>query len=140
MLLSENVLRCAVPRRRPHMAKWTMAREMHRSSEATSDGQMDHGQVRKPRISRQKPVTWPDTAFGHLTGLPSLGGVGQTLPRPGAFGGRTGSDLFSRRIQEFRPLFGQNARGLFGSLLIARPGNVTMDLPSILEPRRSLAA
>jgi len=35
---------------------------------ATSDGQMDHGQVRKPRISRQKPVTWPDTAFGHLTG------------------------------------------------------------------------
>src|SRR5205823_79931 len=41
--------------------------EMRRSSVATSDGQMDHGQVRKPRISRQKPVTWPDTAFGHLT-------------------------------------------------------------------------
>src|SRR5947208_3781915 len=39
-----------------------------RSSAATSDGQMDHGQVRKPRISRQKPVTWPDRAFGHLTG------------------------------------------------------------------------
>src|SRR5437660_689964 len=54
--------------------------KMRRSSAATSDGQMDHGQVRKPRISRQKLVTWPDTAFGHLTGLPSLGGVGQTLP------------------------------------------------------------
>src|SRR5207237_3920920 len=41
--------------------------QMRRSSVATSDGQMDHGQVRKPRISRQKPVTWPDMAFGHLT-------------------------------------------------------------------------
>src|SRR5438876_5836148 len=25
------------------------------------------GQVRKPSISREKPATWPDTAFGHLT-------------------------------------------------------------------------
>ena len=32
-----------------------------------SDGQMDHGQVKKPRISREKPVRWPDMAFGHLT-------------------------------------------------------------------------
>src|SRR5207244_12645467 len=46
---------------------------MRRSSEVTSDGQMDHGQVRKPRISRQKPVTWPDTAFGHLTGYAFVG-------------------------------------------------------------------
>src|SRR5947208_16999333 len=54
---------------------------MRRSSAATSDGQMDHGQVRKPRISRQKPVTWPDTAFGHLTGY----GFGrETVPQQGA--------------------------------------------------------
>jgi len=69
------------------MAKWTMAREMHRSSEATSDGQMDHGQVRKPRISRQKPVTWPDTAFGHLTGYVF---VGQTSPQRGELAGARG--------------------------------------------------
>ena len=61
---------------------------MRRSSEVTSDGQMDHGQVRKPRISRQKPVTWPDTAFGHLTGYVF---VGQTWPRPGASAGGLGS-------------------------------------------------
>src|SRR5438034_4589646 len=30
-------------------------------------------QVRKPRISREKPVTWPDTAFGHLTGCAFVG-------------------------------------------------------------------
>ena len=59
---------------------------------ATSDGQMDHGQVRKLRISRQKPVTWPDTAFGHLTGYAFVGRVGQTLPWPWCVGGRTGSD------------------------------------------------
>src|SRR5207244_3704061 len=54
--------------------------EMRRSSAATSDGQMDHGQVRKPRISRQKPVTWPDTAFGHLTGHHLLPEAGSRLP------------------------------------------------------------
>ena len=53
--------------------------QMRRSSEATSDGQMDHGQVRKPRISRQKPVTWPDTAFGHLTGYAFVGRGGSNL-------------------------------------------------------------
>src|SRR5207237_1902356 len=47
--------------------------QMRRSSKATSDGQMDHGQVRKPRISREKPVTWPDTAFGNLTGCAFVG-------------------------------------------------------------------
>src|SRR5438445_9824575 len=52
---------------------------MRRSSAATSDGQMDHGQVRKPRTSRQKPVTWPDMAFGHLTGYAFVGRVGQNL-------------------------------------------------------------
>src|SRR5438132_675208 len=52
---------------------------MRRSSAATSDGQMDHGQVRKPGISRQKPVTWPDTAFGHLTGYVFVGQGGSNL-------------------------------------------------------------
>src|SRR5207302_4941781 len=61
--------------------------EMRRSSAATSDGQMDHGQARKPRISRQKPVTWPDTAFGHLTGYVF---VERTSPRPGALAGGLG--------------------------------------------------
>jgi hypothetical protein len=28
---------------------------------------MDHGQVKKPRISQGKPVRWPDMGFGHLT-------------------------------------------------------------------------
>src|SRR5947208_16613662 len=60
-----------------------------RSSAATSDGQMDHGQVRKPRISRQKPVTWPDRAFGHLTGYAFVGRTGSNLPRPGALAGGT---------------------------------------------------
>ena len=32
--------------------------QMRRSSAATSDGQMEHGQVRKSRISRQRPLTW----------------------------------------------------------------------------------
>jgi hypothetical protein len=34
---------------------------------ATSDGQIDRGQMRKPRISQAKPVRWPDIGFGHLT-------------------------------------------------------------------------
>ena len=32
-----------------------------------SGGQIDPGRVRKPRISREKPVRWPDLDFGHLT-------------------------------------------------------------------------
>src|SRR5207245_2760552 len=64
---------------------------MPRSSEATSDGQMDHGQVRKPRISRQKPVTWPDTAFGHLTGYAFVGRGGSNLAMAWCVGGRGGS-------------------------------------------------
>src|SRR5438128_5508791 len=56
--------------------------QMRRSSEATSDGQMDHGQVRKPRISRQKPVTWPDTGIwpsDHLTRYVFVGRGGSNL-------------------------------------------------------------
>ena len=43
-----------------------------------SDGQMDHGQVRKPRISWQKPVTWPDTPFGHVRAV--MGGQNPLAP------------------------------------------------------------
>ena len=61
---------------------------MRRSSAAASDGQIDRGRVRKPCISRQKPVTWPDAGFGHLTGYVF---VGQTWPRPSASAGGLGS-------------------------------------------------
>ena len=43
-----------------------------------SDGQMDHGQVRKPHISWQKPVTWPDTPFGHVRAV--MGGQNPLAP------------------------------------------------------------
>src|SRR5439155_6767596 len=45
-----------------------------------SDGQMDPGQVKKPRVFRRKPVRWPDMAFGHLT-LRNLTRLGSGVSR-----------------------------------------------------------
>jgi hypothetical protein len=85
--------------------KRIFSEQMRRSSVATSDGQIDHSRVKKPRISRQKPVTWPDTAFGHLTGYVF---VGQTSPRRGALAGGVGR-------------LAQTGHDLAGGLTSARP-------------------
>src|SRR5438105_8473340 len=58
-----------------------------------ADGQLDHGQVTKPRISRQKPVTWPDMAFGHLTGYVFVGRTGSNLATAWRVGGVQGTRL-----------------------------------------------